>query len=326
LKFKEFGWNGFLLEIPEGMRLTSEGGNISSGYIRLEMEGLVAEVKWDPLDKKAMPLAKVADLFIKNVRENLEKKLKKKVDLKVESGENIFVSSHGAYSMILKTGAEFWEPVYIWNCEKSKRIIIVHFISLLPKDTGQEVVRHMLESLRCHQDGDFVTWSALNLRFNIPSSLLLSDRKIVVGRTYLTFEERKPSMLAEMGRSLTIEFFSMANIIYEDTYKKIDEWFQSKYWKDLKKRYKHISFQTSEMERVMRHNVLHKRGVRKLGLVNRRTMLCENLTWYCSKSNRIYSVTYTSYVSRPFFLKRMLNEEEDKRILQSLISSFRCHI
>lgn len=326
MKFKEFGWNGFLLEIPEGMRLTSEGGNINSGYIRLEMEGLVAEVKWDPLNKKSMPLAKVADSFIKSAKETLEKKLKKKVDLRVEGGESTFISSHGAHSMILKTGAELWEPVYIWNCEKSRRVIIAHFMSLLPRDTGREVVKHMLESLRCHQDGDFVTWSALNLRFSIPASLLLSDRKIVVGRVYLTFEEHKASTLAERGRSLTIEFFSMANVLYDDIYKRIDEWFQSKYWKDLKKRYKHISFQTSEMERIMRHNVLHKRGVRKLGLVNRRTVLCENLTWYCSRSNRIYSVTYTSYVSRPFFLKRRLNEEEDKRILQNLLSSFKCHI
>lgn len=327
LRFKEVGWNGLLFEVPEEMRMTSEGGNVNSGYLRIEMEGLVMEVKWEPLNpKKVKSLAEVADSFISSAKKKIEKTSKKKIDLKVERAESRFIALHSTYSMFLKTVAEAWEPVYIWNCEKSGRIVIIHFTSILPKDTSRELVEHILGSFRCHHEGEFIPWSALNIRFNIPASFLLSERRIAVGRTYLVFNEQKLSPFAEMGRSLIIEYFSMANIICEDTYKNLEVWFKSKYWKDLKKRCKNIAFQTTETKRILRHNVLHKHGIKGSGIFTRRLTSCDNLTWYCSKTNRIYSITFTSYVSRPFFLKRKLDEETDKKIMEELISSFKCHL
>ncbi len=327
MKFKKLGWNGFLLEIPEEMRLTAEGGNFYSGYLKLEMENFLIEIKWEPYQpKKPKPLAEIADSFIKNVKKTIEKRSKKKIDLKVENSGNIFISSHNAYYMILNSGTKLYEPVYLWNCEESKRIIIAHFISPLSKDQSREIVEHMISSLKCHEKKkETVPWIALNLRFNIPASFLLSERKMTVGRTYLIFDERSPSAFVEKGRSLIVEYFSMADIIFEGLHKNLDVWFQKKYWKDLKKRRRNITFQTSEAGRFRRHNAIYKRGIKRSGLLTRRTTLCENLTWYCSNSNRIYSITYLSYISRPFFLKRRLNQEEDKRIMRELLSSFKCH-
>ncbi|MEM2939893.1 MAG: hypothetical protein QXU95_06475, partial [Candidatus Bathyarchaeia archaeon] len=72
MKFRELSWNGFLLEIPEDMRLTAESGNLNSGYLKFEMEGFLVEVKWDPLDpKKAKSPAVIADSFVKNVKKTL---------------------------------------------------------------------------------------------------------------------------------------------------------------------------------------------------------------------------------------------------------------
>lgn len=327
MKFKELGWNGILLEIPEEMRLTTEGGSLSSGYLKFEMENFLMEIRWDPIDpKKVKPLAEIADSFLKTVKKALKKTSKKEVDLKVKETGSSFVSSHNAYFMVLKPRENIEEPVYIWICDKSKRAIIIHFTSLLPSEEGRSIIGHIINSLKCHMEEEFVPWIALNLRFNIPSSFLLSDRRIAVGRTYLTFNEQKFSKFAEIGRKLMIEYFSMANVIFEDTYRDIESWFQNNYWKDLKKRYKNITFQTTETKRILRHNVVYRRGIKNSGLFTRRTTMCENLTWYCSKSNRIYSVTYLSYVSRPFFLRRKLDEETDRKIMQEFLSSLRCHI
>lgn len=326
MKFKELGWNGFFLEIPEEMRLTTEGGNVNSGYLRFEMENFVMEIRWDQIDpKKPKPLAEIADSFIKTAKKAYEKQSKKKVDLKVEGVRNTSVSSHNAYFMILKSEANVEEQVYIWNCDRDKRAILVHFTSLLPKEESENMIRHILGSLKCHMDGEFIPWVALNFRFNIPRSFMLSERRIAVGKTYLIFDEQKFSTFAERGRKLIIEYFSMANVIFEDTYKDIDSWFQKKYWKDLKKRCKDIILQRTEKKRLLRHNVIYKHGIKNSGLFTRRTTMCENLTWYCSKSNRIYSLTYISYIGRPFFLKRKLDEEADKKIMQEFLSSFRCH-
>jgi len=325
LKFKELGWNGFLLEIPEEMRLTSEGGNIKSGYLKLEMEGFLIEVRWDPFEaKKAKPLAEIANSFIKDFKKKLEKKSKKKIDLKVESMGSTLIASHNAYSMNIKSGAEK-ELVYIWTCENSKRIIIAHLVSLLPKEKSKEVITHTLNSFRCHLDEELIPWIALNLRFRIPSSFLLSERRIAAGRAYLMFNEQQFSTFTERGRKLLIEYFSMANLIFEDSYKNPEKWFQEKYRKDLKKRLKNITFRTTEAKRFMRHKAVYRHGVKNSGFLSRRKTVSENLTWYCSKTNRIYSITYVSYINRPLFLKRELNEEEDRKIMQNFLSSFKCH-
>jgi len=325
LKFKEVGWNGFLLEIPEEMRLTSEGGNIKSGYLKFEMEGFLLEIRWDPFEpKKTKPLAEIANSFIKEMKKALEKERKKKIDLKVESMSSISISSHNTYSMNIKSGAEK-DLVYIWICKESKRVIIAHLISLLPKDKSKEIIERILGSFKCHLNENFVPWIALNLKFQVPDSFLLSERKIAAGRTYLIFNEQKFSVFTEKGRSLIIEYFSMANLLFEDTYKNPEKWFQDNYWKDLKKRVKNIAFQATETRRFMRHKIIYKRGIKKSGLLTRKTTVSENLTWYCSKSNRIYSITFVSYVSRPFFLKRKMDEEEDKKIMQNFLSSFKCH-
>jgi len=326
LKFKELGWNGFFLEIPEEMRLTTEGGNINSGYLKFEMENFIMEVRWDPFDpKKPKPLAEIADSFIKTAKKTYEKKAKKKIDLKIESVRSTSVSSHNAYFMVLKPETNMEEQVYIWNCDRDKRAILIHFISLLPREESENIIGHILSSLKCHLEGEFISWAALNLRFNTPRSFMLSERRIAVGKTYLTFDEQKFSTFTNRGRRLIIEYFSMANVIFEDTYKDVDSWFQKNYWKDLKKRCKDIALQTTEERKILRHNVVYKHGIKNSGLFTRRTTMCENLTWYCSKSNRIYSLTYMSYIGRPFFLKRKLDEETDKKIMQEFLSSFRCH-
>lgn len=325
MKFKELGWNGFLLEIPEEMRLTSEGGNIKSGYLKFEMEGFLMEIRWDPFEpEKTRPVAEIANSFIKKVKKTIEKESKRKIDLKVESLGSTPIASHNAYSMSIKSGAEK-DLVYIWICEDSRRVIIAHLISLLPEDKSKEIIEHTLNSFKCHLDGERIPWVALNLQFQIPASFLLSDRKIAAGRTYLTFNEQKFSAFTERGRNLVVEYFSMANLIFEDSYRNPEKWFQDEYWKDLKKRLKNVAFQTVEARRFMRHKAVYRRGIKKSGLLSRRTTVSENLTWYCSKSNRIYSITYVSYITRPLFLRRELDEEEDKKIMHDFLSSFKCH-
>lgn len=306
------------------MRLTAEGGDLNSGYLRLEKEGFSMEVKWSLFDpKKARPLAEVASSFLETVKKTIEKEIKKKVDLKAETLESRFISSHNAYSMAIKSGAK--ELIYLWNCEESGRTIILHFTSVLPENESAEIMDNILESFRCHEKKEFTLWSAFNMRFMIPSTFLLSDRKIAVGRAYLVFNEHKPSSLAERGRNLIIEYFSMANLIFGNKCRKLEEWFKENYWKDLKRHYRYVSFQETNVRKLMRHNVLYKRGVKSSGLIWRRTSVCENFTWYCSKSNRIYSMSFISYLSKPFFLRRRMDMEEDKRILRTFLSSFRCH-
>jgi hypothetical protein len=90
VKFKEFGWNSFFIEIPEEIRFTSYGGNAKSGHLMLESEGCILEARWEPsATKKAKPLAEVAESLIQQIK----KKLKKQDVTVLGKNEPMFLST-----------------------------------------------------------------------------------------------------------------------------------------------------------------------------------------------------------------------------------------
>lgn len=297
--------------------MTKEGGNAKSGYMRFEAEDCFFEVKWEETQpKKVKPIQEVVDAFVKK----LEKESKQKIAIRGKRSTHVF--KHDALYISLKSNVE--ERIYFWYCKESLRTVIFRFAFKSIDATSRAIMRRMLTSLECHGEGPNV-WSAFEFSFEAPQSLQLSDRKFMVGRTHLLLLEQKLTPFAEKRREIFLEYFSMANLQFEDEYKDLDKWMEKRYLKDLKKRYRNIKLQPSTGDKLNGHIADIKKSIGSSGLITRRSSLYTNAIWYCQDLNRIYSVTISEHVARPLPLKREIDEKEFEEFSKEIISSIKCH-
>jgi len=320
VKFREFGWNGLFIEIPEEMRFTKYGGDAKSGHLIIEGEGCILEARWEPSSaKKAKPLTEVAESLIEQI-----KKKSKKRDIMILGKDETHVSIHDALYVVVKSAID--EHIYIWYCQESKRIMILHFLFKTFDESRKKVVKHMLDSLVCHRSESNI-WSLLNVRFEIPVAFLLTEAKILAGRAHFMWTDRKLSSFSEKTTKILVEYFSMADVIYKNAYKNLDEWLELYYLKDLCKKLgdRRVRFKAAESTHIKRHNASFRQATIKSGLFSRKTTLYSNVTWYCSGMNRIYSVTIGSTNSRPALFERKVDKEAHTKFLENLLSSFECH-
>jgi len=317
LEFKDFGWNGFLFKISQDVRLISEGGNAKSGYMRLGAEGYFFEVKWEGIQpKNVKPLSEVVDGFVKR----LEKDSKQKLPIRGKRSTSVF--KHDALFLSLKSTVE--ERIYFWYCEESLRVIIFRFAFKSMNMTSRTIMRQVLTSLKCHGE-ELNVWTVLESSFKASPSFQLTERKMMVGRTYLSLLESKLTPFTERKRGILFEYFSMANIQFEDDYKDLNKWMDKRYLKDLKKRYRGIKFQSSTEEKLNNHTAIIKKAKGKSGFTTRKSSLYTNVTWYCEDLNRIYSVTTFEQIARPLPLNREIDEKAFEEFSKEFISTIKCH-
>jgi len=321
VKFKEIGWNGFLMTVPEEMNLTRHGGDANQGMFSLESEGYLVEISWRPIPKKPKPLLSVVETIIDQAKKNAEKK-KQKFSVKRKADTTVYC--HNAVYLRLETMAE--EHYYIWYCQETNRIVISRFVCETFDEKNKNLIKQLLNVLKCHM-GEKNVWSLMKMRFESPQSFLLKEAHIGVGRAHIELMERKLSAFTERVRTIYVDYFSMANLKFKDTYEDPEKWFEKNFLKDLKKALKkrRIKFVTSGETEVRSHRAIIKQAVKRSGLTTRGANLYTNATWYCSEMNRMYSVTVTSGVTRPFFLKRELKKEEHEELLNGILKSFQCH-
>ena len=128
MEFTEFGWNGFLFEIPEEVRFTRYGGNVKRGSFMLEADTYLIEGKWEPIPKRRRPLSIIAATLVDKLGDQYGKKrrrpVKQKVTILEKSDARVF--SHDALFMVMKEQNP--ERLYMWYCDESSRVIVVRFI------------------------------------------------------------------------------------------------------------------------------------------------------------------------------------------------------
>jgi hypothetical protein len=320
VEFKEFGWNGLFIEIPEEMRFTSCRGNAKTGHFMLESEGCIVEARWEPLvAKKLRPLDEAAKSLIEHMKEK-----QKKRNITVLRKDEAHVSIHDALYMVLESA--LYERVYVWYCRESERAIILHFAFKTFDESSKKVMRQMVDSLVCH-GGESNIWSLMNVRFETPFAFVLSEAKVSTGRAHFMLTDRKLAPFAEKTTKILVEYFSMANVIYKNAYKNLDKWFERYYLKDLRKklRDRRVEFGAANSTHVRKHNAAFRQATIRSGLFSRKTTLYSNATWYCSGTNRIYSVSIWSTNSRPVLLERKIDKEAHAKLLENILSSFMCH-
>lgn len=327
MDFTEFGWNGFLFKIPEEVRFTRYGGNAKKGSFMLEADTYLIEGKWEPIPKRRRPISVIAAALVDKMGDQYGKKKRRprKQTVAILEKSDARVFSHDALFMIVK--AQNPERLYMWYCDESNRVIIFRFIFKDFDESAKKIVKQVLESLKCHREEDSYVWSLLNLRFETPKDYLLTDTKIAVGRARFIFSSTKVTSFTEKVTTLIVEYYSMANVVFQDTLDDLDEWFKKNYEKDLCKQLKKrkIKFVLAEPRKLRKHEIVMKESVGKTGLSWRGTTHFTNATWHCPESNRVYIVTFTHTVSRPIILKRQVPESDYTDPVENLFKSFKCH-
>jgi len=327
LNFTEFGWNGLNFEVPDDARFTRFAGDAKRGSFVFESDEYLIEGKWEPIPKRRQSISVIATTLIEKMGEQYSKKRGRLSSrtIKVLEKRDARVYTHDALFMVVKEQVD--ERFYFWYCDESNRIIIVRFIFKTFDETSKKIIRKIIESFICHKEGQNV-WSLLSFRFEAPKDFYLTEAKIAVGRAHFVLTAKKVSSFSEKISSLIVDYYSLANVVFKDTYNNIDEWFKKNYEKDLFRQLKKrkIKFVPAEQRKLSTHNLVIKEGISKSGLSWRSTTLYSNLSWYCQESNRIYTVTIASSLSKPIFLKRKMSEIENVGLLESFLSSFKCHL
>ena len=286
-----------------------------SGSLRFEGDSSQFELKWEPLqEKRFQPLPELADNFVQRLKKSEE-------TLTCRKGTTP-IHQHQAFFVRFKTDIEGY--AFFWHCNESSRLLVGQFTQKQVERDSKSVVKRILRSLRCH-DSDQNAWSVLGFSFKTPKSFRLMNRKMIVGRTSLSFleEERHLSMTRRV--ELLFEYFSMANVQFETTYTKPKKWIDEYYFDELKKQYRGLKLETSKSKRIQGHRVAIKKGSASSGLTLRRKALSIVASWYCPNMNRMYSVTISKQILRPIFLGCTLTEEDLNKIFNDFFSSISCH-
>ncbi|MBS7615052.1 hypothetical protein KEJ18_04900 [Candidatus Bathyarchaeota archaeon] len=325
MNFTEFGWNGINFEVPEDARFTRFAGDAKRGSFMFESDEYLIEGKWEPIPKRRQSISVIATTLIEKMGEQYKKRgrLSSRA-IKVLEKRDARVYTHDALFMVVKEQVD--ERFYLWYCDESNRIVIMRFIFKTFDENSRKIIRKVIESFICHKEDPNV-WSLLNFSFEAPKDFYLTEAKIAVGRAHFVLTAKKVSSFSERISTLIVDYYSLANVVFKDTYKNIDEWFKKNYEKDLFKQLKKrkIKFVPEEQRKLLTHDLVIKNGISKSGMSWRSTTLYTNLSWYCQESNRIYTVTMASSLAKPIFLKRKISEIEYSGLLESLLSSFKCH-
>jgi len=312
--FKRFGWQGFIFKIPRNCRFIAESGSINSGFMRFDAGKLYFEIKWEPLTGKVETPLKIAENFV----QKLKKKMKLKA-LKYKKGL-LHVNGHNAVFIYFTT--DLANKFIIWSCKESKRVIIIQFTFPI-QEKLEKIISPILKSLKCH--GFKVNcWSILGFTLKTPKSFQLKRRRILVGRTTLTFLEEKKTLLRQQETEIIFECFSLANIRFKETYANPRKWIETYYINELKGSFRRIKFEEFSSHSFRDHRMAICIGKACSGITLRRNTFFITGAWYCSKSSRMFVLTLSSTVKKlPF--TRGINVESLKRIFRKVLSTVICH-
>lgn len=232
------------------------------------------------------------------------------------------IHQHKAFFVHFKTHIEGY--AFFWYCNESSRFLVGQFTCKRTDRHSKSIMKNILISLRCH-GLDQNVWSILGFSFKTPNSFKLMNRKMIVGRTSLSFQEEKPHPFATQKTEILFEYFSMANVQFETTYTKPKKWIDEYYFDELEKRYRRLKLELSRSRRIHGHRAAIKKGSATSGLILRKKALFIVASWYCPDMNRMYSVAVSKQIFRPIFLRREVDEEDLKRVFKSFFSSVSCH-
>jgi len=321
MRFKEIGWNGILVRVPEDMRLTRHGGDHREGIFLVGSEDSLIEVSWIPISKKSKSLLEIVDKITNRIKKEAGKK---KMDFKIRERHDTVVNDHKAVYLLLDYGVK--ERYYIWRCPESNRTVAVRFFFRKYDEEARKIIKTLIDTIECH--GEKYVWSFMKIRFETPKTFLLNATEIKSTEMNIALLEEKLSTFEERKRSIYVKYFPAANVRFKDTYRNLEEWFKKNYMEEFGKKIlkrRKVSFKIKGEKKLGSHTVLIEESKFSATFTRRGKEICSVALWYCPERNRIYLFALYTQVYRPFPFKIRLKAEEHEALFNEILESFRCH-
>lgn len=226
-----FGWQGLTITLPENWNLAQFGGTHFKGQVRIDDEdGPRLELSWEQVSK-GIDIEKSVAKFLRVLERNAKKR---RVRFVAEEKARILSKSRTRKAQLANFGwtgerdeiaGQGWGMA--WQCAECGRVVVAHLIGRGAErpERVRELATTLLESLECHGQGGWETWSVFDLRLEIPLEFKLERARLVTGKLELDWiRPRTPGVLAWTQRDerLALSRFALASTILQD--EKIEEW------------------------------------------------------------------------------------------------------
>lgn len=319
LEFTPIGWQGLQFELPKDWNFNAESGNLRQGFIKLSSAYSTFELKWGKItDAKKFSIESVVEKLVKKL-----KKSEKNLKLLRKSSSKVF--DHNSIYFDFKS--DYKGRGIVWLCGKSEKLFIA-ILTAKPSDFkhAKLVLKCLLESIKCHVKGSWTGWSLFGFSLRAPSKFELKDRKFFAGHGTLTLSTEETHLLHKEETQVLFQYWSAANVEFEETYTDIEKWFEEFYEKELKKRYK---WKTEKKEfqniRINRHSAKMLRSTAKGGLTSLNISENNTYMWYCPQRNRIYALTLSKGMHKKRFIPSKKRAALPIKMFNKILSSVSCH-
>lgn len=300
---RKFGWRGLVLEIPEDWELIFEKLEKNAGFFRLEdATQPQIEVYWEKIPFEKMP--NIEDTIEKILKKIFKKKkakifLRKKINIR--NHEGILLQLYPPKGKILQTQTNKVSIIH-WYCEKSEKLYTIFFLS-------SQNVLDFLNKIDCHPAKNY--WTFYGFTITLPEDFNLVHYKVTTGLSTARFYRKKDN-------SYVIIFYnSMANIILEEYYSSIEDWFKENVQKVLEKYFGKMRKKAESIVNIQGHKA--KLLIFEKGLPLRKKIKRERVyLWVCNKTNRLYALI-------TLFSEMRKELQEPSEILR-IINTINCHV
>lgn len=296
------GWQGFTAVLPENWNPAKFGGNRLNGDLRVDDEdGPRLELRWEA-NKGHVNVEKSVTDFLKR----LEKDAKKRKQ-PFEIVEDVRLVSRGRKgkdqitSFAWRGGGEKLAGHgygVAWSCPDCGRVTFGHLLGRAHEKPAkiERLATEIFGSLECHGRGGWETWSAFDLKLDVPEEFALGRAQMLLNKIELEWIRPKTAGLKGLGQvaeRIAVRRFPIANVVLEN--ESLENWAN----RTIRFGHKTLKLSAPEPTEVHGHAGMEMTGRPRdwriwLGamtfdwLKRRKTSPAVVQVWHCPVSNRLW--------------------------------------
>lgn len=215
------GWQGFTATLPANWNPAKFGGNRDKGDLRVDDEdGPRLEMRWERTEKEPN-IQKSVDDFLKRLEKDAKKR---KVNFDVQ--DNVHIVGKGRKKKNQLTNFAWVsapdQPAssafgISWHCPVCERVLFVQLLGRGEEKPAkvEKLATEILAGMECHGEGGWDTWSAFELKVDIPEEFLLSRAQLLLNRLELEWARPIPQGIRGLGKRterVALRRFPVANV------------------------------------------------------------------------------------------------------------------
>ncbi len=320
------GWQGLTVTIPENWNLGQFGGTHRKGHIRVDDEdGARLEISWEDA-ASGVDIARSVAAFVQTLARDAKKRKsrfapeeKVRVVSKSRKRKNQ-LTSFGWTGEREEIAGQGWGVA--WQCPDCGRVVVGHVIGRGREkpERVRELAAQVLETLECHGQGGWETWSVFDLHLEMPMEFKLERARFVTGRLELEWIRPRPAgamAWSKREERMALARFSLAASVLQN--ENLEEW-TNRVVRPLDKKRSYGKLSETQVDGhagVLAQGALKDFRRRLLfyaldWLLRRARPLTQLRAWHCEPSNKLFAL-------------RSELSPANEHIIGDVLDSLQCH-